>query len=231
MTQGHPSLQTCHAVRVVGSSTVHDLSTTASASSATARPRASRSPSVRRRTRLPRRPRRRHGSSAFGRSSVGSQTITDWDATAVLRADPPGPTTTAPPIKNEAPPQGGQVHQIHAGRRRQRHGRGDRRVVREAPQDRRTRERRRRRRLTPALREVPPRAELVDEPRQLGAARGARVRHVRAPLRPKRLARRNARETSAASTSGACLSRVDFRLATINRHRRSARADATSRAS
>ena len=76
-----------------------------------------------------------------------------------------------------------QVHQIHAGRRRQRHGRGDGRVVREAPQDRRTRERRRRRRLTPALREVPPRAELVDEPRQLGAPRGARVRHVSAPLR------------------------------------------------
>ena len=39
----------------------------------------------------------------------------------------------------------------------------------------------------------------------------------------KRLARRNARETRAASTSGACRSRVDFRLATINRHRRSAR--------
>ena len=76
-----------------------------------------------------------------------------------------------------------QVYQIHSHRlRRQRHGRGDGRVVREAPQDRRTRERRRRR-LTPALRQVPPRAELVDEPRQLGAPRGARVRHVSAPLR------------------------------------------------
>ena len=109
------------------------------------------------------------------------------------------------------------MHQIHAGRRRQRHGRSDRRVVREAPQDRRTRERRRRRRLrAAALRQVPPRAELVDEPRQLGAARGARVRHVSAPLRqeaprPPQCERNESRVDEAgraarASTSGSPLS-------------------------
>ena len=80
-------------------------------------------------------------------------------------------------------------------------------------------------------------ARLADA-RNLSTSRGSSARRVaracdtceRHSVR-KRRARRNARETRAASTSGACLSRVDFRLATINLHRRSARADEMSRAS